>query len=79
MRFLALAPARIMPETELGQSAVECYARYLGISPAEFIQGMVGRQTPEDVADAIAEFASNGAAYRGSVFTISGEGIALAV
>jgi NAD(P)-dependent dehydrogenase (short-subunit alcohol dehydrogenase family) len=79
MRFLALAPARIMPETELGQSAVECYAGYLGISPAEFIQGMVARQTPEDVANAIAELASNGAAYRGSVFTISGDGIAPAV
>jgi NAD(P)-dependent dehydrogenase (short-subunit alcohol dehydrogenase family) len=79
VRFLALAPARIMPETELGRSAVECYAGYLGVSPSEFIQGMVARQTPEDVANAITELASNGAAYRGSVFTVSGEGIALAV
>jgi NAD(P)-dependent dehydrogenase (short-subunit alcohol dehydrogenase family) len=77
IRFLALAPARIMPETELGRSAVECYARYLGIAPAEFIKGMSSRQTPEDVANATAELASNGAAYRGSLFTVSGDGIAL--
>jgi NAD(P)-dependent dehydrogenase (short-subunit alcohol dehydrogenase family) len=76
VRFLALAPAHIMPETDLGQSAVECYARYLGISPTDFIEGMVSRQTPEDVANAAVELASNGAAYRGSVFTICGEGIA---
>ncbi len=76
VRFLALAPARIMPETELGQFAVQCYARYLGISPAEFIKGMSSRQTPEDVANATAELANNGSAYRGSVFTISGDGIA---
>jgi NAD(P)-dependent dehydrogenase (short-subunit alcohol dehydrogenase family) len=76
MRFLALAPARIMPETEFGRSAVECYAGYLGISPSEFIQGMVARQTPEDVANAVAELAGNGAAYRGSIFSVSAEGIA---
>jgi len=76
VRFLALAPARIMPETELGRFAVECYARYLGISPAELIEGMSSRQTPEDVANATAELANNGAAYRGSLFTVSGEGIA---
>jgi NAD(P)-dependent dehydrogenase (short-subunit alcohol dehydrogenase family) len=76
VRFVALAPAHIMPETDLGQSAVECYARYMDISPADFIEGMVSRQTPEDVANAAVELASNGAAYRGSVFTICGEGIA---
>jgi hypothetical protein len=65
-----------MPETELGRFAVECYARYLGISPAEFIQGMSSRQTPEDVGNATAELANNGAAYRGGLFTVSGEGIA---
>jgi len=76
VRFLALAPARIMPETELGQFAVECYARYLGISPTEFMKGMSSRQTPEDVANATVELANNGSAYLGSVFTISGDGIA---
>jgi len=76
VRFLALAPARLMPGTALGQSAVECYARYLGITPAEFIAGMISRQTPEDVANATVELAGNGVAYPGNVFTISGDGIA---
>ena len=76
VRFLALAPARIMPETGLGRFAAESYARYLGISPSEFIEGMVSRQTPQDVADAAAELVGNGAAHRGTVFTISGDGIA---
>jgi NAD(P)-dependent dehydrogenase (short-subunit alcohol dehydrogenase family) len=76
LRFFALAPARIMPETEFGQFAVDGYARYLGISAADFINGMTSPQTPEDVANAAAELANNSAAYQGSVFTISGEGIA---
>lgn len=76
LRFLALAPARIMPDTELGRFAVEAYARYLGVSPTEFVQGMSSRQTPEDVANATAQLAGHYADYRGVVFTISGEGIA---
>jgi NAD(P)-dependent dehydrogenase (short-subunit alcohol dehydrogenase family) len=76
VRFFALAPARIMPDTELGQFAVESYARYLGISPAEFVAGMSSRQTPEDVANAIVQLATNFTDYPGSVFTVSGEGIA---
>ena len=76
LRFLALAPARIMPETELGQFAVEAYGRYLGVSPADFVAGMSLRQTPEDVANATVDLASHFADYQGVVFTISGEGIA---
>jgi NAD(P)-dependent dehydrogenase (short-subunit alcohol dehydrogenase family) len=75
VRFFALAPARIMPDTELGRFAVESYARYLGISPVEFVQGMSSRQTPEDVANATAEIATHFADCSGSAFTISGEGI----
>jgi len=37
--FTALAP-RMMPESELGKHAVAGYARYLGISEADFIQSM---------------------------------------
>lgn len=79
LRFFALAPARIMPETELGELAVAGYARYLGISPAEFVKGMTSRQTPRDVANATAELVGNFPDYRGTVFTISAEGIAPAV
>ena len=75
IRFFALAPARIMPDTELGRFAVKSYARYLGISPAEFVEGMSSRQTPEDVANATAELATQFADCSGRAFTISGEGI----
>jgi NAD(P)-dependent dehydrogenase (short-subunit alcohol dehydrogenase family) len=76
VRFLALAPACIMPETAFGRFAVDSYARYLGISAADFVKAMVSGQTPQDVADAVAELAGNGAAYRGTAFTVSGDGIA---
>jgi len=76
VRFFALAPARIMPDTELGRFAVESYSRYLGIFSAEFVDGMSSRQTPEDVANATALLATNFSDYPGSLFTVSGEGIA---
>jgi NAD(P)-dependent dehydrogenase (short-subunit alcohol dehydrogenase family) len=75
LRFLALAPARIMPETNLGKAAVDGYARYLGIPATDFIKGMSARQTPNDVAKAVAEFAVNPRARNENVFIISGTGI----
>jgi len=50
LQFLALAPGRILPETELGKAAVEAYASSLGLSPADFIKTMGAKPTPEDVA-----------------------------
>jgi NAD(P)-dependent dehydrogenase (short-subunit alcohol dehydrogenase family) len=78
LRFIALLPARIMPQTELGRRAVDGYARYLGISASDFIQGMSSPQSPEDVANTVAELAGNPAAHQGNLFTISGDGIASA-
>ena len=46
LRFVALAPLRIMPETALGKAAVEGYARYLGIPSSDFVAGMTDRQSP---------------------------------
>jgi hypothetical protein len=79
VRFFALAPARLMPETELGRVAVAGYAGYLRMSPAEFVEGMISRQTPGDVANATAELAGNVCDYHGTVFTVSAEGIARAM
>src|SRR5258708_12448648 len=45
IRFVALAP-RIMPDSEIGKHAVAVYSRYLGISKAEFIQGMESPPPP---------------------------------
>jgi len=78
LRFLALLPARIMPQTELGRRAVDGYARYLRMSASDFIQGMSSPQSPEDVANAVAELTVNPGAHQGNLFTISGDGISSA-
>jgi NAD(P)-dependent dehydrogenase (short-subunit alcohol dehydrogenase family) len=75
LRFIAVAPARIMPETDIGQVAVNGYSRYLGISPEEFIQGMSGRQTMQDVASAIVGFASGRSELSGNTFMVSSNGV----
>lgn len=77
LRFIAIAPARIMPETGVGQVAVNGYSHYLGISTEAFIQGMSARQTTHDVASAIVGFASGRNAPAGNTFVVSSNGIEL--
>lgn len=75
IRFNALVPMRIMPETELGRVAVEGYARYLEIAPEEFIQGMRDRQSAGDVADAAIQVALGGVAGNGTIVGVSTQGL----
>jgi len=74
LRFLALAP-RMMPDTELGRHAVEGYARYLGISAADFVKSMASPPTPANVANGVIELATTKDAEKGSVFIVSGKGL----
>ena len=74
LRFVALAP-RIMPDTELGKYAVAGYSRYLGISAADFIQGMDTPPSSSDVAAAIIELATNPDRCKGNAFMVSGKGL----
>ena len=74
IRFTALVPMRIMPETDLGRAAVEGYARYLGIQPADFIDGMSDRQSIRQVADAVVRVASGGES-RDPVIAVSAAGL----
>jgi NAD(P)-dependent dehydrogenase (short-subunit alcohol dehydrogenase family) len=76
IRFNALAPLRIMPETGLGAAAVEGYARYLQVAPADFIQGMRDRQSARDVANAAIQLATEGPAGNSAVLAVSGQGVA---
>jgi NAD(P)-dependent dehydrogenase (short-subunit alcohol dehydrogenase family) len=76
IRFIALAPAMIMPETDLGRHAVEGYSKYMGVPAADFIRSMRSPQSLEDVVDAVVELAAHPDAQKGSVFTVSSEGIA---
>lgn len=75
LRFLALAPMGIMPNTDLGKTAVEAYAAYLGMDAKDYIKGMGTSQTTEDVANAVVELASNPNSREGNVFLVSGTGI----
>jgi NAD(P)-dependent dehydrogenase (short-subunit alcohol dehydrogenase family) len=75
IRFTALVPVRIMPETELGQAAVKGYAHYLGITPADFIQGMTERLAPQNVADAVIRVATGQLDLSDTVLTVSPQGV----
>jgi NAD(P)-dependent dehydrogenase (short-subunit alcohol dehydrogenase family) len=74
LRFTALAP-RIMPDTELGKHAVAGYSRYLGISAADFVQGMDAPPASTSVAAAVIEVAANPDQFKGKVFAVSGKGL----
>lgn len=71
---VTLAP-RMMPDTELGKHAVAGYARYLGISPADFIRSMDAPPTPSDIAAGVIEVANDPVGYRGKAFIVSGKGL----
>lgn len=75
IRFTALVPMRIMPETELGETAVKGYARYLGITPADFIEGMRDRQSAQQVADAVIRVATGQTGVNDTVLAVSAEGV----
>jgi NAD(P)-dependent dehydrogenase (short-subunit alcohol dehydrogenase family) len=75
LRFLALAPGGLMPETELGKTAVEAYASSLGLSATDFIKRRGPSQTPEQVANAVVELASHPRSREGNAFLVSAKGI----
>ncbi len=76
LRFLALVPRGMIPTTDLGKVAVSAYASSQGISANEFIRRMgAAVQTPEEIASAVLEVASNPRSREGNVFWISGQGI----
>ena len=78
IRFVALVPSRVMPETDLGRAAVNGYAEYLGVPAEKFLENMGPRQSPTNVAEAVLEIATRPPAEPGSIFTISADGVAAA-
>jgi len=74
LRFTALAP-RMMPDSELGRYAVAGYARYLGISAADFVKSMDAPPTAADVATAVTEVLMSPQRSKGRVFVVSGKGL----
>ncbi|MFD2937636.1 SDR family NAD(P)-dependent oxidoreductase [Spirosoma flavum] len=77
LRFLTLAPWRLMKNTGVGDVVVPKYAAFLGVSEDDFVAGMTQAQTKEDVADAVVSVAKQWPAVQeGNVFVVSSEGIA---
>ena len=76
LRFMALAPMRIMPGTGVGDGGIDGYAAYSGIQPADFLAGMTDMQTPADVGRAVVALATGKS--QGSSFMVSGSGLAAA-
>ncbi len=73
MKFVSLAPARIMAETELGAAGIRDYAVYNGVTEAAFLNAMGPAQTPKDVADAVLTLIGDG--KPGGNFLVSAEGV----
>ncbi|MGX9142316.1 SDR family NAD(P)-dependent oxidoreductase [Mesorhizobium sp. 128a] len=76
LRFMALAPARIMPGTGIGDAGLDGFAAYLGIQPADVLASMTDLQTPADVGRAVVALATGKS--EGCSFTVSGSGLAAA-
>ena len=76
IQFTTLVPMRIMPETDLGKAAVQGYARYLGIEPADFIEGMSDRQSAREVADAVVRITTEDTDVKDAVICVSAAGMA---
>ncbi|MES2938784.1 MAG: SDR family oxidoreductase [Pseudomonadota bacterium] len=74
LRFTTLAP-RIMPDTDLGRSAVAGYARYLGISEADFIRSMDQPPSACDVAGAAIAAFKDPEPFKARVFVVTGKGL----
>jgi NAD(P)-dependent dehydrogenase (short-subunit alcohol dehydrogenase family) len=74
LRFMALAPMRIMPGTGVGNAGIDGIAAYLGIQPADFIAAITDMQTPADVGRAVVALATEKS--QGSSFMVSGSGLA---
>jgi NAD(P)-dependent dehydrogenase (short-subunit alcohol dehydrogenase family) len=74
LQFTALAP-RMMPDTDLGRHAVNGYARYLGVSAADFIKSMAATPTSTDVATAIIDVVTRPDSAKGKVFVVTGKGL----
>ena len=76
LRFMALAPARIMPETGVGKAGIAGISAYLGIPAADLLAGMTDAQTPADVGQAVVALAMGQSP--GISFVVSGSGLAAA-
>jgi len=75
LRFVALAPMGIMPETDLGRHAVSGYSAYLGISAADFVASLSGRPSVVDVVQAVLAVAESPRQASDTTLMVSAAGV----
>lgn len=76
LRFVALAPWRLMKGTGIGEVVTPGYAAYIGIPEKDFIAMMTLPQTKKDVAAAVVVFSGHPPAVeKGNVFIVSKKGV----
>jgi NAD(P)-dependent dehydrogenase (short-subunit alcohol dehydrogenase family) len=78
LRFLALAPGNMMPETDIGKTAASAYAASRGLSVEGFISFQRSGHalvTPDLVANAVIELARDPQKSAGKSFLLSGKGM----
>jgi NAD(P)-dependent dehydrogenase (short-subunit alcohol dehydrogenase family) len=77
IRFVALVPKQILPETELGALAADAYAAAAGLTREKFMERFGKLLTADDVARTIVSVARGELAREGSVLGVSGGGTEL--
>jgi len=75
LRFLSLAPLRIVPDTGVGSTAIAGYALYNGVSEAEFLKMHRPILTEGVVADALMEVIATGT--DGQHFGVAPDGLSV--
>jgi NAD(P)-dependent dehydrogenase (short-subunit alcohol dehydrogenase family) len=74
LRFLSLAPARLMQGTDVGGAGITGYAAYNGMTEADFLTSMGPGLTTRQVADALVGLIKE--APPGGNFSVSPDGVA---
>lgn len=74
VRFLSLAPAKLMPQTDIGKAGVKGYAAYNSTTETDFLEMMGQGQSPQQVADAVVALIEDAAP--GGNFIVSHDSVA---
>lgn len=75
IRFVAIAPKRVMPNTAMGKVASRGYAEYLGITVEAFMDGQSDAQNETDVGPAVISIIKEPENYDGSKYVLTNEGL----
>ena len=75
IRFVAIAPKRVMPDTAIGKVASQGYADYLGITVEAFMAGQEDAQTKDDVGAAVLSIIQESQYRDGSKFVLTATGL----